>query len=122
MNISFKISKENINDETKPNEFIPSDTCITNVPSFTVRNLTVLSKINTEKNWSFEPDSTQPEANIQYVFDVEFLDYKSSMNNNYYGYGNQNRLYYGNQDSSYMQRDQNRYSSISNSKAFFFNF
>ena len=87
-----------------------------------MKNLCVLTKINTEKNWSFEPDSTQPEANIEYDFDIELLEFKS-MSSNYYGYGqgqNQNRLYFNNQDSSYGRQSSsgsggNRYTGISNS-------
>ena len=109
--MNFKILTNNLNEETKPNEFIPCDTIITNVPCYNVKNICVLTKINTEKNWSFETDSTQPEASIEYDFDVELLEFKS-MNSNYYGYNNnnQNKLYFGNQDSSY---GKNR---VSNSK------
>jgi hypothetical protein len=126
--VNFKISLLNLNEETKANEFIPCDIISTNVCSYTVKNLCVLTKINTEKNWSFEADSTQPEATIEYYFDIETLENKS--NTNYYGYGqsgnSQNRLYFNNQDSSYGRQNSNnsnsggnRYTGISNSNLLF---
>jgi hypothetical protein len=120
VNVNLKIFLTNLNEETKPNEFIPCDTISTFVPCYSVKNLCVLTKCNTEKNWSFEPDSTQPEAAIEYDFDIELLEFKS-MNSNYYGYGqgqNQNRLYFNNQDPSYARVNSgsvgNRYTGVSN--------
>lgn len=123
VNINFKIFVNNLHEDTKPNEFIPNDTICTNVSSYTVKNLCVLSKINTDKNWSFESDSTQPEASIEYDFDIEMLEFKS-MNSNYYGYGQNQRLYFSNQDSYGRQNSSssgNRYTGITNSNFNSFN-
>lgn len=84
--MNFKI--DGVNAETKANEFIPGGTIITNVGSYSNKNLLVLNKILPEKPWRFEPNETQPEAKLTYEVDVEYLEFKPT--SNYYGYNNQN--------------------------------
>lgn len=79
---------------------------ITNISSYAIKNICVLSKINIEKNWRFQPDEAQADASITYEFDTKFLEYKPMNNNNYYGYNSQNiRLNFSNmnQDPRYGQ-------------------
>ena len=94
-----------MNPESKLNEFIPSGPIVTNVSGFSTKNLCILNKIIPDKEWTFEPNETQPEAAISYEYDIEFLEYKS-VNTNYYGYNQQNvRLNFSgiNQDLRYGQ-------------------
>lgn len=116
MNISLKLNLEGVNQETKPNEFIPAGAINTDIGSYSSKNLIVLSKLAHEKKWRFEPDETQPNAKITYEFDFEFLEFKS--NTNYYGYNNSNmRLNLANMGGGH-----EKYGQVRNGKVFFYNF
>lgn len=77
-----------MNVETKPNEFIPSGGILTHVNSNSCKNLNVIYKLFAEKNWRFEPDENQPNANLSHEIEVEFQESKPS--SSYYSYNNQN--------------------------------
>lgn len=71
----YNLSIENA-ENNQINEFIPSGKLITHVSSYSNKNILVLNKIDSTKNWTFEPTEESPEAQLKYEFKVEFLEYK----------------------------------------------